>query len=392
MMRVLHVIPAVAPRYGGPSTAIVALGDALNRLPGLSAEVATTDADGPARFDAKRWTASRTPLHLFPLDMTGRTGRSSALTEWLAANVGRFDVIHTHSLWNHPVYAARRAAVRAGKLLVCRPCGMLSGYTWSRNRSLKYAYWLARERGNVAATAAFHCTSEDEANEVRGHRAARGAVRVIPNGVDAAAWTTPVDRNELLRRCGPAAAGKPILLFLSRLHPKKGLVDFLLPAFARMTTPAFLAVVGGPDDFARGHEAEVRDAVRRFGLDDRVALLGPADPCDRWALFDGADLFVLPSRSENFGIVVAEAMARGCPTVVSRGVQAGEHVTKAGAGAVVPLEVQPLATTLDDLLSDPEGRAAAGECGRAYARREFDWDRIAERVADLYRELHRGPA
>lgn len=389
MIRVLHVIPSVAPRYGGPSTAVVAMCDALNRIDWISAEVAATDADGSGKYDQTAWKAA-TPLHLFPVDGSERTKRSSALRNWLNVNAPNFDLVHTHSVWNDPVYAARRAAVRHRKPLVYRPCGMLSDYTWSRNRSAKLAYWLARERGNVRAAAVVHCTSEGEAAEVRAHQAVRGRVEVIPNGVDAAAWTAPADRSELRRRCGPAAAGRPIVLYLSRLHPKKGLTEFLLPAL--VNTPAFLAVVGGPDDHALGYEAEVRDTIARLGLADRVALLGTVSSVERWSMFDGADVFALPSRSENFGIVVAEAMARGCPVLVTDGVQANEHVTRAGAGVVTSTSVDAVADGLNQLLADADTRSEMGNRGRIYVREQFDWDRIAGRLADIYRSLTRGAA
>jgi glycosyltransferase involved in cell wall biosynthesis len=387
MMRVLHVIPAVAPRYGGPSTAIAAMCDALNGLDDVTAEVASTDADGDNLFDASDWRAERTTLHLFSIDGGERTKRSLALRAWLDLNVPRYDVIHTHSSWNFPAYAAALAARRHRKPLVYRPCGMLSDYTWSRNRAAKFAYWLARERANVATAAAFHCTSDAEAGEVRRHRAARGEVYVIPNAIDAAAAQAPVRKDALRERCGPRAAGRPIVLFLSRLHPKKGLTDLLLPALAKMTTPAFLAIVGGPDDHAPGYEECVRQAIERFGLAGRAAMLGPVPPDERWAMFDGADLFVLPSRAENFGIVVVEAMARGCPVVITEGVQLGGHVLAAQAGAVVPFDVGQWAITLDAWLADAPRRAGAGDAGQLYVQDHFNWGRTAERLAEVYRQV-----
>lgn len=387
MMRVLHVIPAVAPRYGGPSTAIAAMCDALNDLDEVTAEVASTDADGDNLFEASDWRAERTKLHLFSIDGGERTKRSLTLRAWLDLNAPRYDVIHTHSSWNFPAYAAALAARRHRKPLVYRPCGMLSDYTWSRNRAARFAYWLARERANVAAAAAFHCTSDAEAGEVRRHRAARGEVFVIPNAIDAGAYQAPVRKDVLRERCGPGAAAKPIILFLSRLHPKKGITDLLLPALGKMTVPAFLAIVGGPDDHAPDFGGCIRQAIERFDLADRVAVLGPAPPDDRWAMFDGADLFVLPSHSENFGIVVIEAMARRCPVVITEGVQVGGHVRAAKAGAVVPFDVVALAATLDGWLADPLRRSHAGDAGQLYVQDQFSWRRTAERLAEVYRRV-----
>lgn len=383
-LRVLHVIPSVAPRYGGPSTAISSMCDALNRTVGVTAEIATTDADGPDRFDRSRWKTS-SPLHIFPVDGSEKTKRSSALRDWLNANTTEYDLVHTHSVWNDPVYAACSAARRFGKPLVYRPCGMLSPYSWGRNRAVKRVYWWWRERQNLAGAAAVHCTSEAEANEVRAYRVVRGEVRVIPLGVDSSAWTASVDRNELRSRCGPLAAGVPIVLFLSRLHPKKGITDQLLPAIKLMKTPAFLAIAGGTDDSAPSYPEKIRHAIAELGLSTRVSLIGPVKAADRWRVYDGADVFALPSHQENFGLVVAEAMARGLPVAVSDQVQLADDVLASG-GRVTARDPREFATALDSLLGLSD-RGGLEIRTRDYARRHFDWDITAGKLVDLYRSI-----
>jgi glycosyltransferase involved in cell wall biosynthesis len=115
-----------------------------------------------------------------------------------------------------------------------------------------------------------------------------------------------------------------------------------------------------------------------------VALLGPIAAAQRWHLFDGAAAFVLPSHSENFGIVVAEAMARGCPVVVSEAVQAAEHVKTAGAGIVVPLDIESWAQALSGIVRDTAARSLLGEAGRQYATHQFRWDQIAGQILAMY--------
>jgi glycosyltransferase involved in cell wall biosynthesis len=119
-------------------------------------------------------------------------------------------------------------------------------------------------------------------------------------------------------------------------------------------------------------------------LTDRVAILGPVSPAERWALLDGADLFVLPSRGENFGLVVTEAMARGIPVVISDAVQSCTHVKAAGAGRIVPLDVVALAAAMAELLAAPAQRQVMGKQGRLYAQQHLAWSAIAARIADLY--------
>jgi glycosyltransferase involved in cell wall biosynthesis len=373
-MRVLHVIPAVAPRYGGPSTAIWPMTAAL-KAAGMDVEIATTDVDGPGHLSRTDLPASDVPVHLFE--------GARRLAAWLDSHTRDYALVHSHSLWNRPTAAACRAARQAGVPYVVRPCGMLSEYTWRRSWLKKRAYWWAVERWNVLGAAAVHATSGVEAADARACGVVAPVV-AIPLGIEPAGLDTPARPEWLRARCGPAAGTQPIVLFLSRLHPKKGVTDFLLPAFAQVRTEAFLAIAGGVDDSTPGYGVEIEQVIRSLGLTDRVSLLGPIPPADRWAAFDGAAVFCLPSQSENFGIVVVEAMARGCPVVAAAGVDAVEHAVAAGAGRKVPLILSELAGALDATLT---GNIAAGQRGQAYVAARLGWPEIASQIVDLYDRL-----
>jgi glycosyltransferase involved in cell wall biosynthesis len=382
-LRVLHVIPSTALRFGGPSVAIGPMCTALGKLPGVSVELATTKADGdggPANGSA---ASSGLVTHVFKRTLSERWKFSPGLWRWLRRHAAEYDLIHIHAVWSFASYTAGAAARRAGVPYVIRPAGMLSPYTWSRRAVAKSVYWRLFERRTVRGAAAFHATSTEEAKEIAAiHPGAKTAV--IPNGVDPAAWEVAPDTGALRRLCGPAAGSRPILLFLSRLHPKKGVVDLLLPALARLTTDAFLAIVGGSDSHEPDYPDLIRQEIDRLGLKDRAAMLGPVPAAERWALYDGAAAFVLPSHSENFGIVVSEAMARGCPVIVSEAVQAAEHVLASKAGLVVPLDVTALADAMAHVLHEPDARDKFGTAGRSYARDRFAWDRIAGEIFSLY--------
>ena len=387
-MRVLHVIPSVAPQYGGPSTAIAAMCDALNRIDGITVEVATTDAAGSqGRFDPADWTAKSTRLHLFPRGSSERWKWSKELAAWLDREAGNYQVIHTHAAWSYSTYAACRAGRRARVPIVYRPCGTLSRYTWTRGRLLKWAYWSLMERSNVATAAAFHCTSDEEAIELRDYRAITAPVSVIPLGVDDAAWTTPRQPDRLRTLCQVAPTDPPVILFLSRLHPKKGIADILLPALAQMKMPAILAIAGSVDVSTPNYPTEIRETAAKLGVSDRVRMLGAIPANERWEVLDGADLFVLPSHQENFGIVVAEAMARGVPVVISDQVQIAPQLLAAKCGSVVSLDSTVLASTLDQLLRETKLRSELGRAGQKYARTVFDWNAVAQQIVELYRRL-----
>jgi glycosyltransferase involved in cell wall biosynthesis len=386
VLRVLHVIPSMAKRYGGPSTVVYPLTSALNRLCDVESVIATTDADGPRRsFDPTK-SHSGVIVHAFPRTISEQWKYSPALGRWLRAHVREFDIVQIHSVWSYSTCAAVAAARQCGVPYVLMPCGMFSDYCLATRRLKKWLYWHAIERNTIRHAAAFYCTGEDEVSDVLKLRPTANTF-IIPHGIEPSAFAAPRDTNELRRRCGPAAADRPIVLFLGRLHPVKGIIDHLIPAFTRMRSNAFLAIAGGADAGYPDHPARIRDTIARLGLSDRIALLGAVESADRWSLFDGATAFVLPSHSENFGMVVAEAMARACPVVVTQGVQSKAIVLEAGAGAVVPPHPDEIAAALDLLVTDPIAASAAGKAGQEYVRTRLTWDSVAARISTIYRKI-----
>jgi glycosyltransferase involved in cell wall biosynthesis len=186
------------------------------------------------------------------------------------------------------------------------------------------------------------------------------------------------------RRKFAAFNGRPIVVFLGRVHPGKG-VELLLPAFARMGhRDAMLAIVG-PD--SRNYLAQMRGEVQRLGLQDRVIFAGMMPGRSRIEALVDADLFALPSEHENFGIAVLEALAAGAPVIISDQVGICKEVTEAGVGEAVPLDADRLAAALDAWLADAPRRAEASQRARQLVFERFTWDQIARRWNDVYREL-----
>jgi glycosyltransferase involved in cell wall biosynthesis len=195
----------------------------------------------------------------------------------------------------------------------------------------------------------------------------------IPNGVERPADYLP-------KSAGPfAGLPEPYVLFLSRIHWKKGL-DRLISAW--QWVPDIPLVVAGNDD--EGYRPKLIELARSLGIADRVIFTGPVDDAHKWGLYESADLLVLPSYSENFGNVVAEAMTMGCPAVVSPEVGIAAFVAAHGAGIVTPGDPVPLAAAICRLLADSDARREMGRRGRDAAHRHLSWSGVVRQTEELY--------
>jgi glycosyltransferase involved in cell wall biosynthesis len=385
-LKILHLIPAIAARYGGPSQAIRSLCRHLQRKENCQVELATTDSDGLGRSLPQSEIPCDFPVHVFRRNWSERWKYSAGLATWLNAHVGDFDLIHIHSVWNHACYAGVRAAIAADVPFVIRPAGMFSGYSLSHRGLTKRISWILSERRAVQKVAAFHATTAGEAEDI-----CRVApwVRsfVIPNGVDDEAFFVPESPDEWRKDWFRDTPDRPVLLFLSRLHPKKGIVDLLLPALASMSVRPLTILAGGRDDHDPGYADQVQRTITALNLESDVRLLGQVTGSRRWTLFDAADAFILPSHSENFGIVVAEAMARGCPPIVTEAVQIGEQLRDHNCGVVVKPDPAIIAEAIRSLCEAVGRRQQLGVNARNYCEQNFSWAGVAEQVLKMYQSV-----
>jgi glycosyltransferase involved in cell wall biosynthesis len=303
----------------------------------------------------------------------------------LPARVAAADLVHLHSIFLWPTWAAAREARRQGVPYVVSPRGMLEKELVRRRSRLVKSAWLGLiERRNLEGAAAVHFTSLREQEEARrfGYRFRREAV--VPNGVEADESGAPGAGALSPAVAEALAAPGPFLLFLGRISWKKG-IDRLIDALAAV--PGARLVVAGNDEAGEWPRHAALAASRR--VEGRVRYVGEVHGADKAALLAKAAALVLPSHSENFGNVVLEAMAAGCPVVVSPEVGAAEIVRRAGAGIVVGGDPATLGPALAAFLGDEAGRRACGERGRAAAER-FAWPIVVRQMEDLYEECRAG--
>lgn len=370
-MRILHVVPTYAPawRYGGPIHAVHALCRSLAEI-GHEVSVFTTSVDGPGDLDVPVGIPVERDgvrVSYFRSRVARRTYWSPPLGRVLRQRIDEFDVVHAHSVFLWPTWRAARTASSRGKPFVISPRGMLvPELIAAKSPWLKRAWIALVERGNLASAAAIHVTSETEACDLRRAGLDLAPVAVVPNGVDP-------------QGIGGRARDPATVAYLGRISWKKGL-DRLIAALVEV--PEVTLVVAGND------EEGLRPALERqcveLGVARRVRFVGHLSGADKQALLDSATLLVLPSLSENFGNAVVEAMAHGCPVVVSDGVGAAEIVAECSGGVVCDGTPASIAASIREIVGHPDVAARMGENARRHVSTHLDWKRIAVRMTDVY--------
>ena len=396
-MRVLHVITAILPASGGPTSVLRAL-TAAQLAVGLQVAVCTSDLDNPSNrvLDAailRQLLVPEVDFHAFACEWSGPV-ISFAMRRWLRARIADFDLVHIHGLYRFPPTYAAWLARRRGVPVVIRPHGNLDPFLYrqsSRSVLLKRLWERWFDLPNLHGASAIHYTSEDE-REHASFLKLRAPSFVVPNGLDWARFAELPQRGAFRARLGIGDA--PLVLFLSRLNFKKGL-DLLVPAFAkvRMRYPDAVLAIVGPDN--EGYGAKVRGWVAEHGLGDAVRFVDHIEGEQVLQAYVDADVFALPSYTENFGMVVAESLACGTPVVISDQVNIHGEVAAAGAGLVTRCDAGEVAEALCILLADAPRRAAMGAAGRDLVQRIWTWDVVARQLTKEYErviERHRNNA
>ena len=358
-MKLLHVVPTYLParRYGGPIVAVHGLCKALVDR-GHEVDVFTTNVDGDGVLDVpvnEPVLMDGVRVHYFASEFSRLYWSRSMPLDRIAD----YDLMHTHAVYLWPGVAAARAARKHGVPYVISPRGMLvPELIRGKSRFVKTAWLQLVEKRALANATAMHFTSQLEWDDAKRTGLPLPAPFVVPNGIDFPPRPN-VNRDETT------------LLFLGRINWKKGLerVIAALPSIhARL-------VIAGNDE--ESLTPRLMELAQSHGVADRVQFAGPVYGEAKWELLAKATLFVLMSKSENFGNAVLEALAMETPAVLSEGVGLAEEVVRANAGAIGLDAIAPL-------LSDPNRRMAMGKNGRALVESRFTWPRVAEQMEKEY--------
>jgi glycosyltransferase involved in cell wall biosynthesis len=388
-MKILHVIPSVAPVRGGPSVAVIAMVKSLRDI-GIDAEIVTTNDNGntlfavplnylhdyqsvPTRFFA-RFSPNIHSMREFTF--------SAGLTQWLWQHIREYDLIHVHAIFSYPSTVAMAIAKLQKIPYIVRPLGQLCQWSLQQSATKKAIYLNIIERKNINQSASLHLTSESEKQEIK-QLNLECKNFVIPHGL-AVPETIP-DAYQRLRNHFQLPLEEPIILFLSRIHPKKGL-EYLIEALAQIKNKKFTLIIAGNGD--SDYEAQINSCLHDYGLEDCSLMTGFVEGELKQLLLQGANLFVLTSYSENFGVAVLEALAAGTPALVTPGVALAQEIEQNDLGYVVPQEPTAIAKAIDKHLELPESeRKKLSQKARQFVLYNYSWEQIAQQLLTVYSVL-----
>lgn len=391
-MKVLHVCPYMHASAGGPPIVVQRLLEVAGSC-GWSGRVITTSLlcsdDGKTLEKSLRASIDATVL---PRDRPRLLGLSSAATAAIESGVADADIVHSHTLW-HPLNGmVRRACRRHGRRYVLMPHGMLDPYSLSVKALRKRLYLRLSERRNLESAARVLFTTVQEEQLARMCLPWLGESEVIALGGDGPPPDVEVSPAQF-RAAYPMLDNRRCMIFMGRLHPKKGL-EYLLSALPEIvkTYPDVCLIVAGSG--APAYVQSVREHVASAGLSAHVIFTGMLLGDLKWAALSTSECFLLPSYQENFAIAVAEAMQMGLPVVVTERVNIWRDIESAGAGVVVEHGQlrAALATAIVDLLASPARAREMGLRAKQFAQEHYTWGTTAKRTYSLYDRLLDAPA
>lgn len=370
-MKIAQIVPSLEARHGGPSRSVRGLAEGLHRG-GQTVELLTT---GP--LDSRPTTRTGDlEARSFPRAWPESLARSPSLREHLAA--GSHDVVHHHGLWQRPLHYACRSANKARVPFVISPRGMMCDWAWNHHRWKKTLARRFIHPGAFESAAGWHATSEAEVTDIR-RLGFKQPVCVAPNGVDCPSPEDETASASHWRSLLPEVSGRRVALFYSRFHEKKRVLELIDLWLAASRGDWILLLVGIPEQYSVD---ELRARVAQRGGDGRIFVEDGATRPPPYAI---ASLFLLPSHSENFGLVVAEALVHRVPVLAT---DTTPWQALAGHGAGDCVDWARFGKRLDAFLAEsPDSLRASGERARAWAGAAFSWDHIAKDLIAFYQQL-----
>lgn len=380
-MKILYITPSLAPEWGGPTTVVTGLTEALVER-GVEVSIFTTAKRGEKE---KIIRPNGVDVRIFTHRFLSRFWRSysPSINEMLKKEVEKCDIVHIHELWHYPHYAAYKAAKRTKKPYLITPHGALEPWALNYKSPKKKIYMRLIQKQMLDEASALHAITEAEIEHI--HRfGLKNLITVIPNGINPEEFQILPPKEEFEEHY-KELKNKKVILFLSRIHPKKGL-DILARASGKIVKNRddIRLVIIGPD--SEGYKAEVIEMFESMGILNKTIFTGMLTGREKLTALSRADVFVLPSYSEGFSMAILEAMACGIPIIITNKCNFPE-VKEAGTGIIIEPDAEQLTDSLEKLLDDEDISKQMGKKGKKLIMERYTWNKIAERMIKLYENI-----
>lgn len=423
----LHISPSYYPafRFGGPIQSVHLLNKALVKK-GVKVDVLTTNAGLAQEQRKKIKDKSKEILRTSSLDSPDRSGQAAPRRDrqgdtngWVDSSlldnadkaetsglrvkyldfvgyehynfslqmvkeiwkvIDDYDLVHITAVWNFPVLAGALISIIKKKPYIISPRGTIYKETIElKSTSIKKIYFNLFAKQYINKASAIHFTTKDEQEKVTKYLGITAPSFVIPNGIDISSIALSAESKARI-------IDKKYILILGRIDKKKGF-DILIPAFANIIKKFndLILVIAGDDKSP--YAQEVRKMVEEKKISNNIIFTGQVTGDDKWALYKNALMFVLPSYSENFGMSVVEAMACGCPVVISDKVGIYKEVVDNNAGIIVNTSVESVEEGILKLLNDEKLRETISHNGKAMVEKFYDIDKVADEMIEVYERI-----
>lgn len=386
-LKVLHVIPSVASCRGGPSKAVIDMVSSL-RSQEVDSEIATTNDNGRITLDISLNSLivyQGVPVRFFerfspPIRAVREFAYSVSFSNWLSKNIDNYDVLHIHAIFSYCSTYAMSLARKKRIPYVVRPIGQLQKWSLAQSQTRKKWYLKYIERSNIESASMVHYTDDSELIESSEVVHAKG--QVIPLGITPPVETCLSER-EAKKQWG-VNSNDFIVLYLSRLHEKKGL-ELLMQALALIDEPSLKLLVAGDGEAV--YKQHLDSLSKSLGLDERCSFLGHVEGETKAALLQHSELYALTSYSENFGISALEAMANGLAPLVCEGVALSNVIKKNQLGLVCETDIKQIETQLRFAVENQQQIKALGQQAKQYTGHYYSWTHIATQLKSLYQSI-----
>lgn len=378
-MKVLHIVPTLNPQDGGTTTSVIDIASGL-RSKGVDVTIATTDGEEKDKntfFFKEVEREFDIEVICFRANLPKKWKKSNELSKWLDMNSSGFDVIHSHSVFCFPSIAASKYSAKYQVPHVISPAGMLDQWPMSQNKWKKKIYYHIFEKEGLELAKAIHTTSSDESKSINklgfGHK-----VREISLGL------RNIQLENYENKCKVNSELR--VLYLSRIHPKKRLIE-LVEAINYLGCKGYNVCLDIVGEGEKEYTEKVIQLVANLKLEEKIKFHGFLRGKEKRERFLEADLFVLPSFQENFGIAIVEAMSYGVPVIITSSMALADDVNNYGAGDVIPVNSKSsISNSIVKFFNEDYHKECSKNALRLVKER-FDLDKTVCQMIDLYKSI-----